>query len=80
MSLPMGADPTGQDGSGDTPLFPAIENGDAPMGQMLLEMRADPNGENEYRYLEATPLKLAMHQELGVIIWLLVEKGAGLPS
>ena len=40
--LVHGADPNGQDGSGDTPLFPAIKNCDAPMVQMLLEMRADP--------------------------------------
>ncbi|KAJ5678005.1 uncharacterized protein N7477_003638 [Penicillium maclennaniae] len=80
MSLPMGADPTGKDGSGDTPLFPAIKNGDAAMVQMLLETRVDLNVENESRYLEATPLGLAIHQELGAIVWLLVEKGAGLPS
>ncbi|KAJ5122281.1 hypothetical protein N7448_003413 [Penicillium atrosanguineum] len=75
-----GADPNAKDGSGDTPLFPAIENCDAPMVQMLLEMRADPNVENEHRYLKASPLEMAMDKELEVIVWLLVEKGAGLPD
>lgn len=75
-----GADPNGIDGSGDTPLFPAIENCDAPMVQMLLEMGADPNIENDLRYPKVSPLEMALDKELEGIVWLLVEKGAGLPA
>jgi FOG: Ankyrin repeat len=62
-----GADPNAKDGSGDTPLFPAIQNRDAPMVQMLLEMQADPTVKNERRY-PPSPLDMANGLDLGYIV------------
>jgi hypothetical protein len=64
-----GADPNGKDESGDTALFPAIQNHDAPMVQMLLEMHADPAVKNERRYPQC-PLDMAKGLDLGFIVGL----------
>jgi ankyrin repeat protein len=74
--LIYGADPNAKDDSGDTPLFPAVRNCDAPMVQMLLEMRADPNVRNE-NGSEGSPLEIALANDLAHIVELLLEKGAG---
>jgi len=74
--LVYGADPNIIDGSGHTPLVPAIENCDAPMVKMLLEMRADPNMYDE-DMVGRSPLELAIERDLPHIVDLLLEQGAG---
>lgn len=74
--LIYGADPNAKDSSGETPLFPAVRNCDAPMVRMLLEMRADPNVCNENKP-EGSPLEIALENDLAHIVELLLERGAG---